>query len=111
VTDRFLDSSLAYQGGGRGLGIEAVLALNADVAERCTPDLSLVIDTPVAVAAERRCAGPDRIEAEGDGFQQRVADGYRELARRFPRRVRLVPADGDRQTTHRAVMAEVAALT
>ena len=110
VTDRFLDSSLAYQGEARGLGIEAVLALNAGVADGCLPDLALVIDTPVKVAASRRCAGPDRIEAEGDGFQQRVADGYRELARRFPDRVRLVPAEDEREVTHRAVMAEVGAL-
>ncbi len=110
VTDRFLDSSLAYQGQARGLGVDAVLALNAAVAERCVADLALVIDTPLEVAAARRCAGPDRIEAEGDGFQQRVADGYRELARRFPERVRLVAADGDPQSTHRAVLAEVDAL-
>ena len=52
------------------------------------------------MAAGRRCASADRIEAEGDGFQQRVADGYRELARRFPDRVRLVPGEGSVEEVH-----------
>ena len=53
---------------------------------------------------------PDRIEAEGDGFQQRVADGYRELARRFPDRMRLVPGEGSVEEVHGAVMDVVGAL-
>jgi dTMP kinase len=94
VCDRFLDSSLAYQGAARGLGIDAVLELNRGAVEGCLPALSLVIDTPVAVAASRRSAAPDRIEAEGDRFLAAVAGGYRELAGRFPDRVRLIPGDG-----------------
>ena len=61
VTDRFLDSSLAYQGVARGLGIDAVMAVNADAVDGCLPDLSLVIDVPIALATARRCAAPDRI--------------------------------------------------
>ena len=60
----------------------------------CLPDLAVVIDVPVDVAAERRCADPDRIEAQGLGFQERVAEGYRALAARFPERVALVPGLG-----------------
>lgn len=110
VTDRFIDSSLAYQGVARGLGIEAVLAVNADAVDGCLPDLALVIDTPLAVTAERRCAAPDRIEAEGPGFQERVAAGYRELAARFPERVRLIPGDGAVEDVHARVMDAVAPL-
>ena len=110
VTDRFVDSSLAYQGVARGLGIDAVLEVNRDAVAGCLPDLSLVIDTPLAVTAERRCAAPDRIEAEGPGFQERVADGHRQLAARFPDRVRLIPGEGDVDEVHARVMDAVAAL-
>lgn len=107
VTDRFLDSSLAYQGSARGLGIDTVLEINRTAVDGCLPDLSLVIDTPIAAAAWRRCASPDRIEAEGDGFQARVAAGYRELAERFPERVRLVPGEGTVEEVHARVMDAV----
>jgi dTMP kinase len=110
VTDRFLDSSLAYQGAARGLGVDLVLEINRPAVDGCLPDLAVVVDVPVTVAAGRRCASPDRIEAEGEGFQQRVADGYRELARRFPERVRLVPGEGSVEEVHRAVMDAVGAI-
>jgi dTMP kinase len=110
VTDRFLDSSLAYQGAARGMGVDLVLEINRPAVDGCLPDLSVVVDVPVAVAAGRRCARPDRIEAEGDGFQQRVADGYRELSRRFPGRVRLVPGEGSVEEVHAAVMDAVGAI-
>ena len=109
VTDRFLDSSLAYQGAARGLGIDRVLDINEAAVAGCLPDLSLVIDTPVGAAAWRRSAASDRIEAEGAGFQGRVAEGYHELARRFPERVRLVTGDGPVETVHARVMSAVGA--
>jgi dTMP kinase len=107
ITDRFLDSSLAYQGAARGLGVDAVLDINESAVAGCLPDLALVIDTPVGAAAWRRSAASDRIEAEGAGFQGRVAAGYRDLAARFPGRVRLVPGDGSIQEVHTRVMAAV----
>ena len=107
VSDRFVDSSLAYQGAAGRLGLEAVWQLNRAALAGCLPDLSLVIDAPVAVAAERRCTGPDRIEAQGPGFQARVAEGYRTVARRFPDRVALVPGEGEVAEVHAAVMARV----
>jgi dTMP kinase len=110
VTDRFLDSSLAYQGVARGLGIDAVMAVNADAVDGCLPDLSLVIDVPIALATARRCAAPDRIEAEGDGFLERVAEGYRQLAARFPERVRIVPGGGEVEEVHARVMDAVGPL-
>jgi len=103
VSDRFLDSSLAYQGAARGLGVETVLEINATAVGDCIPDLSLVIDTPVAAAAWRRSVRLDRIEAEGGGFQARVAAGYRELAERFPGRVILVPGEGTIEQVHARV--------
>ena len=110
VTDRFLDSTLANQGVARRLGIDAVMAVNADAVDGCLPDLSLVIDVPIALATARRCAAPDRIEAEGDGFLERVAEGYRQLAARFPERVRIVPGAGDVDEVHARVMDAVGPL-
>ena len=69
-----------------------------------------MIETATTVTAERRHAAPDRIEAEGEGFQERVAAGYRELAERFPERVRLIPGDGDPQQVHARVMRAVEAI-
>jgi len=80
VTDRFSASTLAYQGYGRGLD----LARLGDLVEWATgglrPDLTVLLDLPVAAAAARRAGVPDRLEAEGDGFLQRVADGFLSLA-------------------------------
>jgi dTMP kinase len=93
IADRFLDSSLAYQGAARGHGVDAVLGANALAVDGCLPDLTLVLDLPVGEALTRRAGGPaDRIETEGAALQEAVAEGYRELAARFPERVRLVPA-------------------
>ena len=105
VSDRFIDSSLAYQGAARGLGMDAVLAVNRLAVGDRTLDLSVVIDVPVDLATSRRCATPDRIEAEGEGFLELVAEGYRELALRFPERVRLVDGEGTPHEVHQRVLA------
>jgi dTMP kinase len=110
VCDRFLDSSLAYQGAARGLGVERVLQVNRLAVDGHLPDRSLVIDVPVELATSRRCATPDRIEAEGDGFLGRVADGYRDLAGMFPDRVRLVDGTGTPEEVHARVLEAVAGL-
>lgn len=107
VSDRFLDSSLAYQGAARGLGVDAVMELNRLAVDGRLPDRALVIDVPVALATSRRCATPDRIEAEGDGFLGRVAGGYRDLAGRFPERVRLVDGTGTPDEVHARVLDAV----
>lgn len=109
VTDRFVDSSLAFQGAARGLGIDTVLEINHAAVDGCLPALSLVIDTPAAIAAERRRSAPDdRIEAEGEAFEERAAAGYRELAELFPERIRLIPGDGAPDLVHALVMREIA---
>ena len=110
VADRFVDSSLAYQGGARGLGVEAVWRLNADAVADCAPDLTVLLDLPVAEAWRREGDRGDRIEGEGAAFQERVAAGYREVAARFPERVAVVPAAGGELEVHERVMARVEAL-
>jgi len=89
VCDRYLDSSLVYQGIARGLGIERVLALNVAVAD-LLPDRTFVLLVDPAVSAARIAGEPDRIERAGDGFRAAVAAGYRRLGERFPERVRTI---------------------
>jgi dTMP kinase len=92
VCDRYLDSSLAYQGIARGLGVERVLALNLDAIRGTLPDVTflLVVDPEEA----RRRSGPpgDRIEREGDEFLRQVDQAYRELAGIFAGRITVIDA-------------------
>ena len=108
VLDRFIDSSLAYQGVARGLGIDAVLAVNAPGLYGLLPDLTIVLDVDPVVGLARAGGAPDRIEAEGLDLQQRVVAGFAAVARRFPERVRLI--DGFRDIDLVAVDVEAAAL-
>ena len=108
VLDRFIDSSLAYQGFARGLGIDAVLGVNEPGLRGLLPDLTIVLDVDPLVGLGRAGGTPDRIEAEGLDLQQRVAAGFAVLARRFPERVRLI--DGFRDIDLVAASVEAAAL-
>ena len=108
VLDRFIDSSLAYQGFARGLGIDAVLAVNAPGLRGLLPDLTIVLDVDPVVGLARAGNAPDRIEAEGLDLQRRVAAGFAAVARRFPERVRLI--DGFRDIDLVAASVETAAL-
>lgn len=86
VSDRFVGSSLAYQGYGRDLGVDAVAALSTFATGGVAPDLVVLLEVPEAVAAGRLAAlgRPDRLEAAGDAFHARVAAGYRALAAADP---------------------------
>jgi dTMP kinase len=108
VLDRYLDSSLAYQGFARGLGVDAVLAVNEPGLRGVLPALTLVLDVDPAVGLTRSSGAPDRIEAEGLDLQQRVAAGFALVAHRFPARVRLI--DGARPVDLVAADVEAAAL-
>jgi dTMP kinase len=87
VCDRYVDSSLAYQGIGRGLGVDAVLALNNAVTGGLLPDRTFVLLLAADAAARRGGTELDRIEREDVAFRSVVAEGYRELAELFPERV------------------------
>ena len=90
VCDRFIDSSLAYQGIARGLGLDRVLQLNLTVLAGLLPDRTFVLAVDATTAAGRREGEPDRIEQEGDRFQAEVGRAYEELAERYPERVELL---------------------
>jgi dTMP kinase len=93
VCDRYIDSSLAYQGIARGIGLERVLELNLLVTGELLPARTFLILVDPAVAYERRKTA-DRIEREGDDFHRAVDTAYRSLAEMFPERI--VTVDGNR---------------
>ena len=95
VCDRYLDSSLAYQGAARGLGEDRVRELNLMLTDGLLPDRTfLVLVDPATAAARSRSS--DRIEREGEDFHRTVDRAYRELATMFPDRI--VSVDGERPT-------------
>ena len=102
VSDRYRDSSLAYQGLARGLGVERVLEVNLLATGGLLPDRTFLILLPPAEAAARRGGEPDRIEREGAAFVEEVDRAYREIARVFAQRV--VVVDG---TLNPEDMAEI----
>ena len=106
LCDRFLDSSVAYQGGGRQLGIDEVLRINSLAVEGAMPDLTVFLDLDHEESLRRRCAAsePDRMEMEADSFHARVENGYHELIARDPDRFVVVDAGKTRDE----IAAEIA---
>jgi dTMP kinase len=98
LLDRFVDSSLAYQGGGRELGIDAVAAINAMATVDCVPDRTLLLRVDRGTGRERLAArgeAQDRMEREEDAFFGRVEAAYDALATAEPQRFRTLDAHGD----------------
>jgi len=108
VSDRFLDSSLAYQGDARGLGVEEVLEVNRWATEGMVPDLTIYLAIDPADAA-RRAGEADRFEDEGLLLQERVRDAYERLVEAEPGRFRRVDADRPPDAVHAEVLALVGA--
>ena len=108
VSDRFADSSTAYQGGGRRMGLELAERLSEAAAEGLRPDLTLLLWIDPQQAAERS-AGDDRFEAAGLDFQRAVAAAYEEIAARHAERVVRVDASGSVEEVHARVMEAVEA--
>jgi dTMP kinase len=108
VSDRFLDSSLAYQGAARGLGVDEVLEVNRFATSGLAPDLTILLAIDPAHAL-RRAGEADRFEDEGVELQRRVAEAYERLAEAEPGRIRRVDADREPTAVHADVMELVAA--
>jgi dTMP kinase len=94
ICDRYLDSSLAYQGVARGLGVDRVLELNLPAIRGQLPDRTFLLEIDPEEAARRVGENGDRIEREDEQFRQQVANAYRLLAETFPQRIEAV--DGTR---------------
>jgi dTMP kinase len=115
VCDRFIDSTVAYQGIARGLALEQVEELNGLVVGSCLPDLTLLLRIDPDEAERRgqqrlaggEADGADRFEGEGIDFQRAVASAYDDLASRHPERIVVVDAVGHVEEVHRRVMEAV----
>ena len=106
VSDRFLDSSLAYQGGARGLGIEDVERVNHFATRGLRPDLTFLLDLSPEDAATR-AGESDRFEDEGAGLQEAVGAAYERLMRTDPDRWRRIDATRSPEEVHADVLAAV----
>jgi len=107
LCDRFTDATYAYQGGGRGLSVERIAALEQFVQGELRPDLTLVFDLPVEVGLARAAARGrlDRFEQEGQAFFEAVRQAYLQRARREPQRYDLLDAAQPLEAVQRAIDA------
>jgi len=111
ICDRYIDSSLVYQGFGRGLTLEDILNINKWATQDLEPDLTILLYIPVEEGLRRATeVYADRIEREGIEFHRKVHEGYRELARKFPKRYYVVEALGDPKEIHREIVKRVETL-
>jgi len=110
VLDRFLDSSLAYQGAGRGLGVDAVRAINLFATHGLEPDRTLLLRISPEEGRARQAGrgeAPDRLEREDEDFFTTIADAYERLAREEPARVRAVDGSAAPESVLAAALAEL----
>lgn len=111
LCDRFTDSTLTYQGYGRGFSIPDLRALNAFATGGLVPDLTILLDIPPEEGfrrlSNRKAVVADRIENAGRGFHERIRQGYHELARTEPGRIRVLLTHGPVDATHEAVWRAV----
>ena len=110
ISDRFADSTRAYQGAGGGADAALIAALEAAVVGATTPDLTLVFDLPVAAGLARAQARGDaetRFESKGVAFHQRLRDGFLRIAAREPERCVVIDAAAEVEAVAAAVWAAV----
>lgn len=104
ICDRYADSTVVYQGYGRGLDLDRLREWNAFATGGLVPDRTLLLDLPAEVGLAR-LQNPDRLDAEPIEFHRRVRDGFLAEARRDPSRWAIVPADQPAETVLKAAIA------
>ncbi len=110
LCDRFIDSSVAYQGAGRGLGLTEVRELNLWATERLLPDLTVLLDVAPQQGRDRRTAGDaaeDRLESEPDDFHSRIRGAFLELAGAAPEKYLVLDASAGQEELTEAIMDRV----
>jgi dTMP kinase len=107
ITDRYMDSSIAYQGIGRGLGPDVVGEINLWATHGLLPDLTVLLDVEAGTGLSRLGSAPDRLEAEPEEFHDSVVQGFRALAAGDPERYLVLAAHDDRESIAAAVLARV----
>ncbi|MCT9871643.1 dTMP kinase [Paenarthrobacter aurescens] len=113
ITDRYIDSSVAYQGAGRGLGAEGVLTLNDWATEGLHPDLTVLLDVAPTDGRQRRTAGDaaeDRLESEPDTFHSAIRHAFLDLAAAAPAGYLVLPASADIETLAAQILERVESL-
>lgn len=106
ICDRYIDSSFAYQGEARGLGETFVKNVNSFVMENCMPDLTLFLNLSPEQAFKRKGGvdKSDRLELSGLEFHQKVYNGYINLAKKYPERIVVIDASGEKEQTHAKIV-------
>lgn len=110
ICDRFFDSTIAYQGIARGLGVKKVMELSLWATDGIVPDLTFLLSVDVDGGEKRlSCSSKnrDRIESEEEKFKQRIFDGYIELARKYSDRIVLIDAKQDIKTIFNLIRERV----
>jgi len=113
ISDRFTDSSIAYQGAGRGLGLDTVLELDRIACKGLAPDLTVCIDIDTETGLARalsRGNSETRLEEQAVEFHHKVREAYHELAKREPTRFRLIDGRGTPEAIAAQVLEQVAPL-
>lgn len=103
ICDRFLDSTLAYQGYGLGMDIKWIKALGKTVTYGIKPDLTILLDLAIKQGLKHRQASKDRIERRPLTYHLRVRKGYLELARLEPKRIKIIKVAQDKSRTQRRI--------
>ncbi len=107
ISDRYSDSTLAYQGAGRGLDLEWLIKLNQFATYNLQPDVTFIVDVEPLEGQRRRGHAPDKIEAEGLEFQGRVREMYQQLMVRFPERMVLLDGSTAIDQIHTHILQEL----
>lgn len=108
ITDRYVDSSIAYQGAGRDLGVDEVRDLQIWAVSGLRPHLTVVIDISAAEGRRRRGSVHDRLEAEGDGYHEAVRRNFIDLAAAEPDRYLVLDGAADPDLIHQQIRARLA---
>jgi len=104
LCDRFNDSSVAYQGYARGLGIDDVIAFSSFIIEKAIPDLTLYLDIEPKTGLSRVRSKYDRIESEKFFFHKKIRKGFLILAKRFPKRIKILDAAKSKEEVFKSAM-------
>jgi dTMP kinase len=105
LSDRFYDSTTAYQGYGRGLPIKELLTIHRLATFGITPDITIYLDLPLSESKKRiGRKSLDRMEKAGDAFFKRVINGFRDIAKNEPQRVKMIDAKGGIAETHQKIL-------
>lgn len=107
ICDRFIDATVAYQGYGRGLPLALINKLNRLAVRGIMPNLTIILDVPLRLGLKRAIGkgpiGGDRIEREKLQFHRDVRRGYMELAKKEPKRIKVIKGDGDIKSVQKKI--------